>query len=88
MHESRLVADIVDEAVRVATLNDSESVREMQVSIGALSHVTPLSLENHLREAAAGTPISRNPARFITAMFPCTKCWSVPAGTRASMSVS
>ena len=66
MHESRLVADIVDEAVRVATLNDSESVREMQVSIGALSHVTPLSLENHLREAAAGTPIK-------DAMFAITK---------------
>jgi Zn finger protein HypA/HybF involved in hydrogenase expression len=57
MHESRLVTDIVDEAVRVAALNDSESVREMQVSIGALSHVTPLSLESHLREAAAGTLI-------------------------------
>jgi Zn finger protein HypA/HybF involved in hydrogenase expression len=55
MHESRLVTDIVDEAVRVVVLNDSESVHEMQVSIGALSHVTPLSLESHLREATAGT---------------------------------
>ena len=57
MHESRLVMDIVEEAVRVATLNDSESVIEMQVSIGALSHVAPLSLESHLREAATGTSI-------------------------------
>jgi Zn finger protein HypA/HybF involved in hydrogenase expression len=57
MHESRLVTDIVDEAVRIAVLNDSGSVREMQVSIGALSHVTPLSLESHLREAATGTLI-------------------------------
>ena len=66
MHESRLVMDIVEEAVRVATLNDSESVIEMQVSIGALSHVTPLSLESHLGEAAVGTPIEN-------AMFTITK---------------
>jgi Zn finger protein HypA/HybF involved in hydrogenase expression len=57
MHESRLVTELVDEAVRMAELNDSEKVHEMRVSIGALSHVTPLSLESHLQEAAAGTSI-------------------------------
>lgn len=57
MHESRLVTELVDEAVRIAGLNDSETVHEMRVSIGALSHVTPLSLESHLQEAAAGTSI-------------------------------
>jgi Zn finger protein HypA/HybF involved in hydrogenase expression len=57
MHESRLVTELVDEAVRIAGLNDAEKVHEMRVSIGALSHVTPLSLESHLKEAAAGTSI-------------------------------
>jgi Zn finger protein HypA/HybF involved in hydrogenase expression len=57
MHESRLVTELVDEAVRIAELNDSEKVHDMRVSIGALSHVTPLSLESHLQEAAAGTSV-------------------------------
>lgn len=57
MHESRLVTHLVDEAIRIATLNDSEKVHEMRVSIGALSHVTPLSLKSHLQEAATGTPV-------------------------------
>lgn len=55
MHESKLVTNLVDEAVRIAESNDSERVHEMRVSIGALSHVTPLSLESHLHDAATGT---------------------------------
>ena len=57
MHESRLVTHLIDEAVRIADLNSPERVQEVKVSIGALSHVTPLSLESHLREAATGTSI-------------------------------
>jgi Zn finger protein HypA/HybF involved in hydrogenase expression len=57
MHESRLVMDLVEEAVRVAEINGSENVHEMQVSIGALSHVTPLSLKSHLEDATKGTII-------------------------------
>ena len=59
MHESRLVADLVEKAVRVAEVNTSGHVHEMQVSIGALSHVTPLSLESHLQDAATGTVIEQ-----------------------------
>lgn len=55
MHESRLVADLIEEAVRIASANDSEDVRRVEIHIGALSHVTPLSLESHLEEAANGT---------------------------------
>jgi Zn finger protein HypA/HybF involved in hydrogenase expression len=55
MHESRLVTDLVGEAVRIAELNESDRIDEMQVSIGALSHVDPLSLESHLQEATTGT---------------------------------
>lgn len=57
MHESRLVTNLVDEAVRIAELNHPEKVQEMKLSIGALSHVTPLSLESHLKDAAHGTLI-------------------------------
>ncbi len=52
MHESRLVADLIGEAIRVAGLNGSQDVREVSVDIGALSHVTTASLESHLKEAA------------------------------------
>ena len=57
MHESKLVANLVDEGVRIAKLNDSDTIHEMRVSIGALSHVTPVSLETHLQEATPGTLI-------------------------------
>jgi Zn finger protein HypA/HybF involved in hydrogenase expression len=57
MHESRLVTNLVDEAVRIAELNHPEEVQEVTLSIGALSHVTPLSLESHLKPAAQGTLI-------------------------------
>lgn len=57
MHESRLVTDLVDEAVRIAESKDSAKVHEMRVSIGALSHVTPVSLESHLQKVATGTLI-------------------------------
>lgn len=57
MHESKLVTNLVDEAVRIAELNNFETVHEVKLSIGALSHVTPLSLESHVKEAAHGTPI-------------------------------
>jgi hydrogenase nickel incorporation protein HypA/HybF len=53
MHESKLVADLIAEAVRIADMNGSEDVREVSLAIGALSHVTPESLESHLVEAAA-----------------------------------
>ena len=65
MHESRLVTNLVDEAVRIAELNDSEEVHEVKLSIGALSHVTPLSLESHMKDAAHGTLID-NATLMIT----------------------
>lgn len=55
MHESRLVAELIDEAARVAQLNGATDVQEIRVSIGALSHVTAASLESHLCEAAIGS---------------------------------
>jgi Zn finger protein HypA/HybF involved in hydrogenase expression len=58
MHESRLVADLINEAVRIAVANNSEDIRRVDVHIGALSHVTPLSLESLLAEAASGTVVS------------------------------
>jgi hydrogenase nickel incorporation protein HypA/HybF len=57
MHESRLVADLIEEAVRIADMNGSADVREVSLAIGALSHVTPESLQSHLVEAAAGTVV-------------------------------
>lgn len=57
MHESRLVTTLLDEAVRIAELNHPEKVHEVKLSIGALSHVTPVSLESHIKEAAQGTLI-------------------------------
>ena len=59
MHESRLVADLIRETVRIADLNGSEGVSEVLIEIGALSHVTPESLESHLVEAASGTVVEQ-----------------------------
>jgi Zn finger protein HypA/HybF involved in hydrogenase expression len=70
MHESRLVTDLVDEAVRIAVSNDSEKVHEMRVSIGALSHVTAPSLESHLIEAATGTLIEETTFRVTKSTDP------------------
>ena len=58
MHESRLVTNLMDEAVRIAEISPSEKVQEVKLSIGALSHVTPPSLESHMKEAAHGTLIN------------------------------
>lgn len=65
MHESRLVADLIDEATRVAEINGASDVQEVYVSIGALSHVTAASLESHLREAAAGS-VTENATFSVT----------------------
>lgn len=57
MHESRLVTELIGKAVRIADLNGAEDVPEVVISIGALSHVTPGSLQSHLVEAAVGTVV-------------------------------
>ena len=59
MHESRLVADLIGEAVRIANVNGAEDVTEVLIDIGALSHVTAESLESHLVEAAEGTAVEQ-----------------------------
>jgi len=56
MHESRLVADLVNRIDREAARSGSERVQQVRIEIGALSHVTPESLRRHMELAAHDSP--------------------------------
>ncbi len=55
MHESRLVADLIDRIERELLRSGAARVTGVRIEIGALSHVTVETLRSHLEEAAAGT---------------------------------
>ncbi len=61
MHESRLVADLVNRIEEELTRSGARRVTGVRIEIGALSHVTPESLREHLvlatGESAIGEPI-------------------------------
>jgi len=57
VHESRLAADIIRQAAKVATNNDSGRVQIVRIKIGALNHATPRTLANLLEDMALGTSI-------------------------------
>ena len=55
MHESRLVADLIDHIEEAARGAGASRVERVTIEIGALSHVTPETLRDHLHVAASGT---------------------------------
>lgn len=61
MHESRLVADLVNRIEEEVARSGASRVLGARLQIGALSHVTPESLREHLvlaiGESAIGVPI-------------------------------
>ena len=59
MHEARLVRDLVTEITRVAEADGTDHIDLVRIEIGALSHVTPDSLEGHFELLAHGTPAER-----------------------------
>jgi hydrogenase nickel incorporation protein HypA/HybF len=56
MHEARLVRDIVAEIENVARSAHIDHVESVRIEIGALSHVTPDSLEGTFELLAHGSP--------------------------------
>ncbi len=60
MHESRLVADLVNRIEEELTRSGARRVTGVRIEIGALSHVTPRSLREHMElavgESAIGVP--------------------------------
>ena len=56
MHEARLVRDIVAEIENVARSAHADRVDSVRIEIGALSHVTPDSLEGTFELLAHGSP--------------------------------
>ena len=64
MHESRLVAELVDEAVRIAGLNDSEKVREMRVSIGAEEETAAQALRKMVERHEANGELAQSNTRM------------------------
>ena len=55
MHESRVVADLIQRASEAA---GTAVVKSVRVRIGALSHVTPEALQAHWDLFAEATPVS------------------------------
>ena len=56
MHEARLVRDLVDEIDRVAAREHADHIHTVRIEIGALSHVTPDSLQGTFELLAHGSP--------------------------------
>jgi len=56
MHEARLVRDLVAEIAKVADAEGTDHIDLVKIEIGALSHVTPESLEGQFELLAHGTP--------------------------------
>jgi len=57
MHETKLVEDLVREAIYVARKGGHEQVQRIHIEIGALNHGTPSSLRVLLDDAVLGTVI-------------------------------
>jgi hydrogenase nickel incorporation protein HypA/HybF len=55
MHEARLVRDLVSQIDRVAHEEHADHVETVTIEIGALSHVTPDSLQGCFELLAHGT---------------------------------
>ena len=56
MHESRVVAELVDKIVEVAETNGAERIEAVLVQLGAMSHLTPESFSSQFEVFSAGTP--------------------------------
>ena len=55
MHELSLVADLVRKAEATALAEGAGQVTGLSVRLGALSHLSPEHLEEHLKQAARGS---------------------------------
>ena len=55
MHELSLVADLVRKAEATAGAAGAQQVTALSVRLGALSHLSPEHLEEHLEHAARGS---------------------------------
>jgi hydrogenase nickel incorporation protein HypA/HybF len=56
MHEARLVRDLVTKIETVANEEHIDHVDSVRIEIGAMSHVTPESLEGHFELLAHHSP--------------------------------
>lgn len=55
MHEMSLMKDLMKKIVDVATTNDAKRVVQVNVWLGALSHISADHFREHFVEAATGT---------------------------------
>lgn len=56
MHESRVVADLVDKISEVAEQNGADRVDAVLIQLGAMSHLTEETLAGQFEVFAVGTP--------------------------------
>lgn len=55
MHEASLMADLIRTITALAAPEHAEKVTRVQVSLGALSHISPEHFRLHFAQAALGT---------------------------------
>ena len=55
MHEYSLLKDLMNKIQSLARENNAESVTEVKVRLGALSHISADHFREHFKEAAGGT---------------------------------
>ena len=55
MHEASLMADLIRTITALAAREHAEKVTSVQISLGALSHISPEHFRLHFSQAALGT---------------------------------
>ena len=55
MHESKLVKELVEKALNIATEKQAKNVKKIFVKIGANSHLTPENFSNLFKEFSRTT---------------------------------
>ena len=55
MHEASLMADLIRTITALAAHEHAEKVTRVQVTLGALSHISPEHFHLHFTQAAVGT---------------------------------
>lgn len=57
MHEFSLIADLFKKVETVVRENDAEHASKITIQLGALAHISPDHLKEHIDQASPGTPI-------------------------------
>lgn len=57
MHEFSLIADLFKKVETVVLDNEAERASKITIQLGALAHISPGHLKEHIDQASPGTPL-------------------------------